>query len=121
MSIKGRFIMQELQYEGNRLLANQTTAINSTLSSHSGSLINNRFISVTKNGELSATLTFKHTLKQRFLDLRVMKYGRKRVKRKRNIHNRFIYGHYNMIARKLMSGLTEEVAESLKQEFQQNE
>lgn len=121
MNIKGEFIRRTLKDEGNRWLTNQKVAMESVLTFNTGNLINNRFMSVSQNAPLSGTLTFEHSIQQRFLDLKSMTYGDKTVRRKRNIHNRFAFHHYNMIARKLMFGFTNEVAESIKKDFQQYE
>ncbi len=49
-----------------------------------------------------------HTAYERFLDIK--------PHRKRKIHTRFVFGAYNTIARHLMYGLAEEVAESIRKQ-----
>lgn len=119
MSIEGEFIQRILKHEGNRFLKNQGIAIKSTVSSRSKNLINNRFLSVKKDGAMSGTLTITQPLYARFLDLKALRYGKKKktVKRKRKIYNRFMYGHKTAITRSLMYGLTTEVIESLKKQI----
>ena len=120
MSIQGEFIRRTLKSEGERFLRNQGIAIRSTTASRSGNLINNRSSSVSQDGPISGTLTITHPIYERFLDMKVLRYGKeqKKVRNKRQLHNRFVFGHYHMIARKLMYGLTDEVVESIKNEIE---
>ena len=120
MSVKGEFIRRTLKSEGERFLRNQGVAIRSTTASRSGNLINNRSSSVSQDGPISGTLTITHPIYERFLDMKVLRYGKKKkkVRRKRQIHNRFVLGHYHAIARKLMYGFTSEVAEAIKKDIE---
>ena len=63
------------------------------------------------------TMTYQHTIEERFLDMRVLRYGSKLVRRARKIHTRFAYGHYESIASRLMYGLTDDVVAEIKQQL----
>lgn len=102
MGARERFIQDTLEQEGKRLLRNQGNAIFLAYNQHTGRLMNDRKISVT--GGDTPYLTFEHPIYERFLDLK------KKNKRNRRIHNRFVFGTLYSIARRLMYGLTEEVA-----------
>jgi len=104
MGIKERFIQETLEQEGARLLRNQGTAIETAYQRRSGRLMGGRSVAV---GD--AKLTFTHPIYERFLDIG----GGKR----RRIHNRFVFGTYGAIARRLMYGFTEEVAAEIARKF----
>ena len=67
------------------------------------------------------TLIFTHTVQERFLDLKRLRHGSTESKRpkSRQIHNRFVMGTYNAIARELMYGFTEDVAARIRSEMEQ--
>lgn len=110
MSVRERFIEETLQQEGARLIKHQGAEIRSVTQEHHGRLLRDRHISVR-----DSILTFTHTDYERFLDLRRIHRGGHRIKRKaRHIHNRFVFGAYAAIARRLMYGLTEEVASDIR-------
>lgn len=113
MTVKGEYIRRTLLDESNRWLKNQNTELHS----RTGRLVNERSMSVSEQGEMSATMTYQHTIEERFLDMRVLRYGSKLVRRARKIHTRFAYGHYESIASRLMYGLTDDVVAEIKQQL----
>lgn len=112
MRVKERFIKETLESQGQRMLRAQGQAMEESLRFHTRETYGRRHITVTEGGELSGTLTFTHTVQERFLDLRRLRHGSTESKRpkSRQIHNRFVMGTYNAIARELMYGFTEDVA-----------
>lgn len=115
MSIRERFIDETLQHEGQRMMRNQEVAIRSATKEQSGRLLRERRFSVS-----DGQLTFTHTAYERFLDLRKIHRGGTVVKRRRRkIHNRFVFGTYAAIARRLMYGFTEEVIADIRQRFKE--
>lgn len=88
---------------------------------HTRETYGRRRITVTEGGELSGTLTFTHTVQERFLDLKRLRHGSTESKRpkSRQIHNRFVMGTYNAIARELIYGFTEDVAARIRTEMNQ--
>ena len=110
MTVKGEYIRRTLLDESNRWLKNQNTVLATKLHSRTGRLVNERSMSVSEQGEMSATMTYQHTIEERFLDMRVLRYGSK-------IHTRFAYGHYESIASRLMYGLTDDVVAEIKQQL----
>ena len=117
MTVKGEYIRRTLLDESNRWLQNQKTVLATKLHSRTGRLVNERSMSVSEQGEMSATMTYQHTIEERFLDMRVLRYGSKIVRRARKIHTRFAYGHYESIASRLMYGLTDDVVAEIKQQL----
>lgn len=118
MSIRDRFVQETLRTEGERMLKRQGEAMREAVRFHTNELYSNRSISVS-GGEFDGKLEFRHTLHERFLDLKSLRHGSVTVKRKksRRIHNRFVWGMYNSVAERLLYGFTEEVAESLRKMF----
>lgn len=121
MGVRERFIKKTLESEGQRMLRAQGLAMEEGLRFHTGETFNLRSITVTEKGEMSGTLTFHHTVQERFLDMRRLRHGSTESKRpkSRRIHNRFVMGMYNAIARELMYGLTEDVAARIREEMEQ--
>ena len=117
MTVKGEYIRRTLLDESNRWLKNQNTVLATKLCTRTGRLVNERSMSVSEQGEMSATMTCQHTIEERFLDMRVLLYGSKLVRRARRIHTRFAYGHYESIASRLMYGLTDDVVAEIKQQL----
>ena len=113
MTVKGEYIRRTLLDESNRWLKNQNTVLATKLRTRTGRLVNERSMSVSEQGEMSATMTYQHTIEERFLDMRVLRYGSKLVR----IHTRFAYGHYESIASRLMYGLTDDVVAEIKQQL----
>lgn len=77
MTVKGEYIRRTLLDESNRWLKNQNTVLATKLHSRTGRLVNERSMSVSEQGEMSATMTYQHTIEERFLDMRVLRYGSK--------------------------------------------
>ena len=108
MGARERFIRDTLEDQGRIMLRDQGNAIFLGYNQRSGRLMNSRRISVT--GEENPVLTFEHPIYERFLDLKF-----RRQKRDRCIHNRFVYGTYSAIARRLTLGYEEEAAAMLRE------
>ena len=118
MTVKGEYIRRTLLDESSRWLKNQNTVLATKLCTRTGRLVNERSMSVSEQGEMSATMTYQHTIEERFLDMRVLRYGSKLVRRAREIfRTRFAYGHYESIASRLMYGLTHDVVAEIKQQL----
>ena len=109
MGIRERFIQDTLETEGRKMLELQTRQIERVTHSRTGNLRRNRYIKVTPD-----KLTLTHPEYERFLDMK-KKSGAGRRKKRRKIHNRYIFGAYASIAERLMYGFTEEVAALLLQ------
>ena len=120
--IKQRFVGKVLQEEGERMRKNQGVSIDKRLKFHSHNLVRKRDVKVSSEEGMDGVLTFSHVDYERFLDMK------RKVKRKRSggirtrrgyrIHNRFMYGAYASIARRLMYDLTDELRESVKREIE---
>ena len=121
MGVEERFIKATLESQGQRMLRAQGQAMEESLRFHTRETYGRRHITVTEGGELSDTLTFTHTVQERFLDLKRLRHGTTESKRpkSRQIHNRFVMGTYNAIARDLMYGFTEDVAARIRSEMEQ--
>ena len=104
MGARERFIQDTLETEGRRLLHNQGAAIAAGYQRGTGRLEEGRSISVSGGSDADGRLTLTYPIYERFLDIK--NHRRKRMR----IHNRFIFGAYASIARRLMYGYTEEVA-----------
>lgn len=104
MATVDRFVRDVLREEGDILITRQGREISARTKSRTGNLISGRSVTTTDD-----RLSFTHPIYERFLDMKVK--GRKR----RKIHNRFIFGTYATIADKLMNGIRERVADELKQ------
>ncbi len=115
MSVKERFVKDILVDEGARLKKNQGIAIGRQTTAHTGNLHNRRKMQVKASGDYDGKLTFTHTAKQRFLDLKKRTYGEKVVKSKRRIHNNFIYGHRISIYSRMLYDLTDDVVAKYKE------
>lgn len=104
MATVDRFVQDVLREEGDFLITRQGKEIAARTKSRTGNLISGRRVTTTAD-----RLSFTHPVYERFLDM-------KRGKRKRRrIHNRFVYGTYATIADKLMNGIRERVADEFKQ------
>lgn len=104
MATVDRFVQDVLREEGDFLITRQGKEIAARTKSRTGNLVSGRHVTTTQD-----RLSFTHPIYERFLDMKGK--GRKR----RRIHNRFVYGTYATIADKLMSGIREKVADDLKQ------
>lgn len=107
MSAIDRFVTDTLQKAGERMLRQQTWAIESAYNKRSGNLLSARKVTVS-----GADLHFEHPIYERFLDLRSKRKGRNAVDRR--IHNRFVYGTWLGITERLMYGFTKEVEEKFR-------
>ena len=97
MTVKGEYIRRTLFDESSRWLKSQNTVLATKLHSRTGRLVNERSMSVSEQGEMSATMTYQHTIEERFLDMRVLRYGSKLVRRARKIHTPFwVSGTYSV-------------------------
>lgn len=117
MSIKERFVKSILEDEGRRLMENQAAALGRKLQFRTGRLFNTRKTSVSGGAEMDGQLSFSHTVYQRFLDMKRLQYKSKEVRRNRQIHNRFVFGHYSSIASRLMYDLTDDVVATFREEL----
>lgn len=121
MGIKERFIKETLERQGQRMLRRQGVAMEESLRFHTRETLTSRRIYVTEGTEMSGTLTFEHTVQERFLDLKRLRHGSEESRRPRNrqIHNRFVMSMYNAVANDLLYGFTQEVAERIRKDFEQ--
>lgn len=104
MATIDRFVQDVLREEGDIMLSRQGAEISIRTKERTGNLISGRRVTSTPD-----RLTLEHPIYERFLDMK--KRGRKR----RKIHNRFVYGTYGTIAYRLMNGITDIVSEDFKQ------
>lgn len=121
MGVKERFIKETLERHGQRMLRRQGVAMEESLRFHTRETLTSRRIYVTEGTEMSGTLTFEHTVQERFLDLKRLRHGSEESRRPRNrqIHNRFVMSMYNAVANDLLYGFTQEVAERIRKDFEQ--
>lgn len=121
MGVKERFIKETLERQGQRMLRRQGVAMEESLRFHTRETLTSRRIYVTEGTEMSGTLTFEHTVQERFLDLKRLRHGSEESRRPRNrkIHNRFVMSMYNAVANDLLYGFTQEVAERIRKDFEQ--
>lgn len=113
--LSDRFIARTLQSAGERMLRSQKEAILSEVTEHTGNLRLRRSITV-RQGQDGGTLDFRHTIYERFLDMKPG--GAAAPKRKvRKIHNRFVMGMYNSVAYRLLNGFTEEVQAAMAEDI----
>lgn len=121
MGVKERFIKETLERQGQRMLRRQGVAMEESLRFHTRETLTSRRIYVTEGTEMSGTLTFEHTVQERFLDLKRLRHGSEESRRPRNrqIHNRFVMSMYNAVANDLLYGFTQDVAERIRKDFEQ--
>lgn len=120
MSAKSRFVESVLKEEGDTLYKSQGRAVDRLTESHSGHLKSARSVSVQVDDGYSGTLTYTHAAYERLLDMRRITRGGKAVKRKRRrIHNRYVYGALGSIAARLMNDFTDETAERIEDAFKE--
>ncbi|MFV0376917.1 MAG: hypothetical protein ACK5JD_06385 [Mangrovibacterium sp.] len=127
--IRKEFVKQVLQQEGKELHDNQGKAIAKLLHFHSNRLMNERPYSVQSEDAMDGEFSISIPGYGRALDIKPKnlvireqdKYTHWRQRRRSKafpIYNRFVFGHYYTIAWRLMYGLTEEVAENIKKQFE---
>lgn len=76
-----------------------------------------RKIDVSSGDEFSGKLAFTHKIYERFLDMKAVQRGRRTIRQNRKIHNRFIEYTLANIEYKLLYGFTDEVAQRIKAQF----
>jgi len=119
MSIESIFVKRILKDEGKRLVAGQGAAIAKRVKFHSYRLDRDRKTEVTGGNDLDGNLKFSHPNYERFLDIKRKVKNKKTNKvytRSLRIHNRFVFGHYQAIATRLMNDFTEEVRKDIRKE-----
>lgn len=116
MGVRERFVRDILEDEGLRMLRNQGFAIRAETKERTGDLMDRRAIAVRGGDDLDGKLVLEHTVYERFLDMRRDRKSRRR--RRRKIHNRFVFGAYASVARRLMYDLSDEMAKAMKEEFE---
>ena len=114
--IREKFVQETLETEGASMLRFQGTRIEQATTRRTGHLKGARRITVTGGEGMDGRLEFTHTDYERFLDIKRARKGGKR-RRSRKIHNRYVFGAYASIAKRLMYGLTEEVASDIRRRF----
>ena len=97
------------------MLSRQGGAISSATESRTGRLSGSRRVNVSGGENTDGVMSFAHVDYERFLDMRRRKDGSKR--KRRRIHNRYIFGAYSSIAERLMFEFTDEVAQQLGKEL----
>lgn len=107
MGARERFVQAILGEEGEKLEKYQGETIKKRLKLKSGYILSARDIVVQEGEGMDGRLTYTHAIYERFLDMK--RKGKSRGKR-RKIHNRFIFGAYASIAKRLMYDFTEETA-----------
>jgi hypothetical protein len=127
--IRKEFVKQVLEEEGRELHKNQSAAISKLLHFHSNRLHDERPYSATQTGDMDGMFSMSIPIYGRFLDIKPKnrkstggKYGKWKKQRRTKaypIYNRFVFGHYYTIAYKLMYGFTNDVADTIKKQFQQ--
>jgi len=129
MLVKKEFVRQILHEEGTELHDNQGKAIAKLLHFHSNRLFDDRPYDVESGNAMDGKLSASIAGYGRALDIKPKnrkiqeqdKYTNWRKRRRTKafpIYNRFVFGHYYTIAWRLMYGLTEEVAENIKKQFE---
>lgn len=119
--VEQRFVEEVLTSEGARLLKNQEAAFVARLHFRTGNIVSRREAVVTSGGDFSGKLTLTHTAYERFLDLKAMKYGSQVVRRRRRLHNRYVWATFNSIAYRLANDLTESTIARIRASMQTNE
>lgn len=103
------FVEQVLKRRSGEILAEQ----NKTFNGFSNPLWQKRTM---QNSDVS--LVFSHRIEERFLDMKVRKVeGRRKDKKHYDVHNRILMGNYAGIMKELTYGLTEQVKENIRNNF----
>lgn len=119
--IRKRFVAQVLKEEGDRFLKNQGREIRKQLHFHTKRIVNERVTKVTSGDAMDGQLSISFVSYLRLLDLRKNTRSRStnRITRKGyQIYNRFAMGHYYGIAFRLQNDFTDEMAASIKKEWE---
>ena len=114
MSLKSRFVQSVLADESRRLLRNQSLQIERKLHLHSHHILNRRHATICGGDDFDGELAISHVAYLRFLDLRRIRRGEATVLQARKIHNRFVFGHFGSIAKRLANDLTDDVVSKFK-------
>lgn len=117
--IQKEFIRRILEDEAHRLEKNQGLAMKKQLHFRTGNLFNDRVFDVQPQGAIGGKLTFRHTIYQRFLDIKRKVRSKAGSIRNRSyqIHNRFIFGHYYSIGERVMYEMTDDVVQGIKRDL----
>lgn len=129
--VRKEFVKQILKQEGKELNDNQGKAIAKLLNFHSNRLMSDRPFNVESEDSMDGQFSTSIAGYGRLLDIKPNnrvtreqnKYTHWRKRRRTKafpIYNRFVFGHYYTIAYRLMYGLTEDVAENIKKQFEDN-
>lgn len=119
MDVRSRFVGNVLREEGEKLLKLQGAAIGKSVRFRTGKIFSDRRISVTAGTGASGTLTYFHTTYERFLDMKRLNSGEKsdgRRRKRRKIHNRFVFGACGSIAERLMYEFTQDMIDFFRKE-----
>jgi len=127
--VRKEFVRQILREEGKELHDNQGKDIAKLLHFHSNRLMDERPYSIKSEDSMDGEFSMSIPGYGRVLDIKPKnrtiseqdKYTHWRQRRRTKafpIYNRFVFGHYYTIAWRLMYGLTEEVAENIKKQFE---
>ena len=111
--IKDDFVSQVLQHQGKRLLTNQERALRQKVRFRTGRISSSRSVQVSSGNGMDGQLTLQHLDYLRFLDMK----GHKGKRKRRRIHNRFMFGTYYAIANQLSTGLTESVYQEIREKL----
>lgn len=105
--LQGKFIHKKLEETGREIQKRQ----DQVMTSFKSSFWNNRIFSIS-NG----VLTYRHDKRNRFVDMRTRtsKNGTKYRKKSKVVHNKIIWGQYNLLVRELSFGYTQTVKEEIK-------
>lgn len=127
--VRKDFVKSILESEGEELHDDQSKAIAKLLHFHSNRLYDERPYSIESGDTMDGTFTMSLPKYGRFLDIKPKnkviqaqdKYTHWRQRRRTKafpIYNRIVFGHYYSMAYKLMYGLTDEVANNIKKQFE---
>jgi hypothetical protein len=120
--VKKRFVKQLLENEGQRLMKYQGLAMRRYLSFHTGETERERDVTVSGGDDMDGKLSFTARSHVRFLDIKRkgnrIQAGRIKGNKVRRIFNRVIMQQYNGIAMRLMYDYTDEVAASIRKNFE---
>ena len=104
------FLNKIIREESENFDKMQLAAMRRQLHFHSDKIIRARRFSFASSS-MSVSMTLTHTDYERFLDIRRPGYKRRRI------HNRYVWGAYEAIARRCMYDFTTEAVESMKKEL----
>lgn len=112
--IKRRFVAEVLKEEGETFLKSQEKVLR-RFRQRTGRLMSSRDASVDASPEGSdGVLTLTHIIYERFLDIQKSQGKRKKVRGR--VHNRYVFGMYGNLVRRLTTEFTEDVIQRLRNE-----